>query len=88
MVRAQDSHGCGPWFTSQAALIAVRLTKLVVPPNGSSITRLYCFLSLRLSVPHVKLNMIEASDLVRLTGTSNHAINGGSVFWESHPQAH
>ena len=29
--------------------------------------------------------MIEASDLVWLTSSSNHAINGGSVFWGESP---
>ena len=29
--------------------------------------------------------MIEAGDLVWLTSSSNHAINGGSVFWEESP---
>ena len=38
VVRAQDTYGCGPWFPPQAAL---RLTKLVAPPNRSSIARLH-----------------------------------------------
>ena len=29
--------------------------------------------------------MSEASDLVWLTSSSNHAINGGSVFWGESP---
>ena len=29
--------------------------------------------------------MIEASDLVWLTSSSNHAINGGSMFWGESP---
>ena len=29
--------------------------------------------------------MIEASDLVWLTSSANHAINGGSVFWGESP---
>ena len=32
----------------KSLLIAIRLTKLVVPPNGSSIARLYYFLSSRI----------------------------------------
>ena len=48
--------------------------------------RLYQFLSYCCNEPHVKSSMIEASDLVWLTSSLNHAINGGSVFWESHPQ--
>ena len=39
--RAQNIPGCRPEFAPQAALIAKRLTKLVAPPNGYSITRLY-----------------------------------------------
>ena len=33
--------GCRPEFAPQAALIAIRLTNLVAPPNGYSIARLY-----------------------------------------------
>ena len=33
--------GYRPEFAPQAVLIAKRLTKLVAPPNGSSIARLY-----------------------------------------------
>ena len=32
-----------------------------------------------------KSSMIEASDLVWLTSSSNHAVNGGSVFWGESP---
>ena len=35
--------GCRPEFAPQAAL-AIRLTKLVAPPNGYSMSRLYWFL--------------------------------------------
>ena len=39
--RAQNSQACQPEFAPQAALIiAIRLTKLVAPPNGSSIAKL------------------------------------------------
>ena len=33
----------------------------------------------------MKSSMTEASDLVWLTSSSNHAINGGSVFWGESP---
>ena len=36
-----ELSGCRPEFTPQAALIPIRLNKLVAPPNRSSITRLY-----------------------------------------------
>ena len=79
--------GRRPGFAPQAALLAVRRIKLVAPPYGSSIARLHYLLSSQWSAPHVKSNMIEASDLVWLTSSSYHAINGGSVFCESYPQA-
>ena len=60
--------GHQPGVAPQAALIAVRLTKLVAPSNGSSMARLYRFLSFRLSAPHVKSSMIESIDRVWLTG--------------------
>ena len=33
----------------------------------------------------MKLSMIETSDLVMLTSSSNHAINVGSMFWGETP---
>ena len=33
----------------------------------------------------MKSSMIEASDLVWLTSSSNHTINGDSVFWGESP---
>ena len=63
---------------------AIRLTKLVAPPYGSSIASSL----VPIGVCHVKSGMMEASDLVQLTSWLNHAINRGSVFWESCPKAH
>ena len=48
-------------------------------PSSSSI-------SSRWNAPHVTSRVIKACDLVCLTSSPNHAINGGSVLWESHPQ--
>ena len=72
-----------PGFPPQAALIAIRLTKLVVPPNRSSIARVTSFLP-PVGVHHVKSSMIQVNYLIWLTNSSNHAINGAFLFCESY----